>query len=378
LRTMRMREVPLPPRTGETARVRDVVAGALNDADVPTVGETARMREVVTVDGAVTVEGAVTIAELAMLPVERPLRSVPMTLPPVVTAAVRGVVVTLEEGLEEGAIAFTVAPVAGGVAVLPLTFTVPTVAAVGLTTCAEETVGLTTDVLPETGEGFVDDTTVGAVGLVTTAAEETVGLTTNALREAGEGIVDDATFEPARPLVTFAFSVGVAPLAVVVVPVALLLPAAVPAVPAIVSGAVTPVAVVAFGVTFVVPIVVPLLTPAVPPAVVTVPFVVGTMKMPLPSSPMMAGVPRDDSVGLTVDCGFTDIDGLMACPVWGSSTTTVPLGAGSAGPRYFVRYSLWLAAGSLAKYALIIGAFPPLELPTVWALYALVIGALPP
>jgi hypothetical protein len=79
-----------------------------------------------------------------------------------------------------------------------------------------------------------------------------------------------------------------------------------------------------------------------------------------------------------VDCGFTAAAVLMSCPVLGLSTTTVPPGAGSDRPRYFIRYSLRLFAGSVAKYALIIGAFPALNVPALSALYALVIGTLPP
>jgi len=262
---MRTREVPLPPRTGETARVREVVAGALNEADVPSVGETARTRDVV------IVAGEVTVAELAMLPAKRPVRNVPVALPPVVTAAVRGIVVV---PLEAGAMGFRVVPL-GGVPVLVMTWMVPVlaVATFGLTTLDEETVGLTTNALRDTGDGFVVDgarvvPAVATFGL-TTLVEETVGLTTNVLRDAGDGFVDDATVEPAAPFVTFAVTVGVAVMAAVV------------PVPAIFSGAEAPPTVEA--------IVVPLAVPAVVPAVATleavVPFVVaGTKTMPLASS----------------------------------------------------------------------------------------------
>jgi hypothetical protein len=281
---------------------------------VPSVGETARRRDVV------IVAGEVTVAELAMLPAKRPVRSVPVALPPVVTAAVvPGIVVV---PLELGARGFMGVPLAGGTAVLLVTWTVPVLA-------------------------------VATFGL-TTLDEETVGLTTNALRDTG----DDAMVEPARPLEAFAVTVGVAPTAAVV------------PVPAIVSGADVPATVVA--------IVVPRVVPAVAALAAVVPFVVtGTKTMPLASS-TTAWVPGDDSDELMVDCGFTAAAVLMSCPVWGSSTTTVPLGAGSDRPRYLVWYSLRLFAGSLAKYALIIGAFPPLNVPTLSALYALVIGTFPP
>jgi hypothetical protein len=314
---MRMRDVPFPPRTGETARVREVVAGALRDADVPSVGETARMRE------GGTVAGAVTVAELAMLPANSPVWSAPVALPPVVTGAVCDVPGTLT-----GAIGLVVTTLVGGVAVPLLTLTRP-----------------------------VPLLTVATFGL-TSLDEETVGLTTNALRETGEGIVDEATVVPARPLETFAVTVGVAPAA------------GVAPVPAIVSGAETPAPVVTTGVA--------LTEPVVAVGVVVVPFVVTGTKPRAPPSSMTASVPAEDSDELMVDCGFTAAAVLMSCPVWGSSTTTVPLGAGSDRPRYFIWYSLRLFAGSLARYALIIGAFPPLNVPSLSALYALVMGAFPP
>jgi hypothetical protein len=261
---MRTREVPLPPRTGETARVREVVAGALSEADVPSAGETARTRDVV------IVAGEVTVAELAMLPAKRPVRSVPVALPVVTAAVVPGIVVV---PLELGAMGFRVVPL-GGVPVLVLTRTVPlpVVATFGLTTLDEETVGLTTNALRDTGEGVVVETmavpAVATFGL-TTFVEETVGLTTNVLRDAGDGFVDDATVEPARPFVTFAVTVGAAT------------PAAVVPVPAIVRGAEVPATVVAG----VVPLAVPAAVPAVAALEAVVPFVVaGTKTMPLASS----------------------------------------------------------------------------------------------